>query len=58
MSVPSTVMLPAVGFSRPSSMAMVVVLPAPLPPSSAVTLPCGTVKSIPATACTGAAALP
>ena len=32
-------MLPAVGISSPSSMAMVVVLPAPLPPSSPTVRP-------------------
>src|SRR5690349_20014037 len=44
MSIPSTWMSPAVGSSRPSSMAMVVVLPAPLPPSRPSTAPGGTLK--------------
>src|SRR5437879_6185282 len=44
MSTPSTWISPAVGSSRPSSMEMVVVLPAPLPPSSPSTAPRGTVK--------------
>ena len=37
---------PAVGISRPSSMAMVVVLPAPLPPSRPTVAPAGTAKSM------------
>ena len=44
MSSPSTVIRPALGASRPSSIAIVVVLPAPLAPSSAVVLPRGTAK--------------
>ena len=43
-------MLPAVGISRPSSIAIVVVLPAPLPPSSPTVAPAGTVKSMSSTA--------
>src|SRR5437870_5668627 len=39
MSWPSTWMLPAVGISSPSSMASVVVLPAPLPPSKPTVAP-------------------
>jgi hypothetical protein len=39
-------MVPAVGRTRPSIIAIVVVLPAPLPPRSAVNEPCGTVKLI------------
>src|ERR1700681_4798613 len=44
MSMPRMEISPAVGSSRPSSMEMVVVLPAPLPPSSPSTAPRGTVK--------------
>src|SRR5580704_12426135 len=44
MSTPSTWISPAVGSSSPSSMAMVVVLPAPLPPSKPSTAPRGTEK--------------
>ena len=39
MSAPSTVTVPEVGMTRPMIMAMVVVLPAPLPPSSPVIEP-------------------
>ena len=39
MSSPSTRIVPAVGVSTPSSIDSVVVLPAPLPPSSAVVVP-------------------
>ena len=39
MSTPSTETAPEVGSNRPKSMAMVVVLPAPLPPNSPVTVP-------------------
>src|SRR5256885_1531233 len=52
MSTPSTSMSPAVGSSRPSNMAMVVVLPAPLPPSSPSTAPGGTAKVRSSTATT------
>jgi hypothetical protein len=44
MSSPSTVTRPALGAKRPSRIAMVVVLPAPFAPSSAVVLPAGTAK--------------
>ena len=54
MSSPKTVIEPELGSSRPSSMESVVVLPAPLPPSSAVVDPAAMVKSIPSTALTGA----
>jgi len=50
MSWPSTRTMPEVGSSRPSSMEMVVVFPAPLPPSSPVTAPARTVKLMPSTA--------
>ena len=46
------VMRPEVGTSRPSSMAIVVVLPAPLPPSSPTVPPAGTVKLMSSTAST------
>ncbi len=52
MSWPSTLIEPAVGTSRPSNMAMVVVLPAPLPPSSPTVAPAGVVKSMSSTAST------
>src|SRR6266851_4566006 len=52
MSMPSTLISPAVGSSSPSSMAMVVVLPAPLPPSSPSTVPRGTAKVRSSTATT------
>jgi hypothetical protein len=41
---------PDVGTRRPSSMAMVVVLPAPLPPKRPVTDPFSTVNETPSTA--------
>src|SRR5579872_1863459 len=44
MSMPSTWISPVVGSSSPSSMAMVVVLPAPLPPNSPSTAPGGTLN--------------
>ena len=52
MSSPNTVIRPALGARRPSSIAIVVVLPAPLAPSSAVVLPRGTTKLKPSTAST------
>ena len=52
MSSPSTVIEPAVGVSTPSSIDSVVVLPAPLPPSSAVVVPRRTAKETPLTAST------
>src|SRR5476649_691495 len=52
MSMPSTWISPIVGSSRPSNMAMVVVLPAPLPPSRPSTAPRGTVKVRSSTATT------
>ncbi len=42
--------MPEVGVTRPMIMAMVVVLPAPLPPSRPVTEPCGSVNVMPSTA--------
>src|SRR6185312_15720250 len=50
MSCPSTSAWPAVGSRRPSSMEMVVVLPAPLPPSRATMRPSATVNEMPFTA--------
>ena len=50
MSSPSIRTAPAVGSNRPSSIAKVVVLPAPLPPSSAAVAPRATLKPIPSTA--------
>ena len=50
MSAPNTRTVPAVGVTSPMIMAMVVVLPAPLPPSSPVIEPAGSAKLIPATA--------
>src|SRR5471032_729509 len=52
MSMPSTWIAPADGSSRPSSIEMVVVLPAPLPPSSPSTAPRGTVNVRSSTATT------
>src|SRR5262249_37073742 len=46
----STVTRPAVGSTRPMMVAIVVVLPAPLPPSSAVMLPGARANEMPATA--------
>ena len=50
MSAPNTRASPDVGMTRPISMEMVVVLPAPLPPSSAVIAPLCKVKLMPSTA--------
>src|ERR1700716_431112 len=50
MSAPSTLTEPDVGSSSPMIIAMVVVLPAPLPPSSAVMLPGSSAKEMPETA--------
>src|SRR5215469_2217478 len=50
MSQPSTVARPKVGTTRPRIMAMVVVLPAPLPPSRPTVHPFGTVKFTSSTA--------
>jgi len=52
MSSPSTVTRPAVGVSTPSRIDSVVVLPAPLPPSSAVVVPARTAKEMPFSAST------
>ena len=52
MSTPSTRISPSVGSSTPSSIDSVVVLPAPLPPSSAVVVPLRTAKLTPLTAST------
>ena len=52
MSTPRISTVPAVGSKSPSSIEMVVVLPAPLPPRRPVTLPRGTVKSMASTAVT------
>ena len=52
MSQPSTEIAPAVGVSTPSSIDSVVVLPAPLPPSSAVVVPARTANEMPLTAST------
>src|SRR3989344_3662359 len=52
MSTPKTEMLPEVGSSSPSSMESVVVLPAPLPPSSAVVERSATSKLTSSTAMT------
>src|SRR3989344_3433478 len=52
MSTPKTEMLPEVGSSNPSSMESVVVLPAPLPPSSAVVERSATSKLTSSTAMT------
>ena len=52
MSQPSTSMRPEVGSNNPSNMAMVVVLPAPFPPSSAVVPPRRTLKLSASTATT------
>ena len=50
MSWPSATTLPLLGTSRPSIMAMVVVLPAPLPPNSPQISPAGRVKERSSTA--------
>src|SRR4051812_1785965 len=50
MSSPKTRTVPLVGRRRPSSIESVVVLPAPLPPSSAAVTPRSTVKSMRSTA--------
>ena len=47
MSAPSTFTHPAVGATRPMIMPMVVVLPAPLPPSKPVTEPCASENEMP-----------
>jgi hypothetical protein len=52
MSSPSTVTDPDDGSSRPSSMAMVVVLPAPLLPNRAVQEPTGIANDTSSTAVT------
>ena len=52
MSRPSTVIDPAEGISRPSSIEIVVVLPAPLPPSSPIVRPGATLNVSPSTAVT------
>ena len=52
MSKPSTATVPEVGNSSPSSIEIVVVLPAPLPPSSATVAPRGTEKLMASTAAT------
>ena len=52
MSAPNTRASPEVGTTRPISMEMVVVLPAPLPPSRAVMAPLASVKVMPFTAAT------
>ena len=52
MSQPNTRASPAVGTTNPISMEMVVVLPAPLPPSSAVIEPLRRVNVMPSTAVT------
>src|SRR5690606_2489259 len=52
MSTPKISILTRVGSSRPSSIARVVVLPAPLPPSSAAVVPGRTSKLKPSTATT------
>ena len=51
-SYPSTDVVPLVGVRYPSSTSVVVVLPAPLGPSSAKTSPWSTCRSMPATAST------
>jgi hypothetical protein len=52
MSAPNTRASPEVGITSPISMEMVVVLPAPLPPSRAVMEPSPSVKLMPSTAVT------
>ena len=56
-SRPSTVALPVVGLDSPSTMSMVVVLPAPLGPRKATISPCWSSRSMPRTACTSPKAL-
>ncbi len=51
--LPNRDTVPASGLVRPSSMSMVVDLPAPFGPSSATVCPAGMVRSMPRTACTG-----
>ena len=51
-SVPSTRTAPDVGARKPSSISMVVVLPAPLGPSTATISPASTVNDTPRTAST------
>ena len=50
MSRPSTRTVPEVGVTRPISIAIVVVFPAPLPPSRPVIVPRGSANEMPATA--------
>jgi hypothetical protein len=50
MSWPRTSIRPPLGTNSPSSMAIVVDLPAPLPPSSPTVAPRGTAKAILSTA--------
>ena len=52
ISAPSTVTRPEVGCTRPMMEAMVVVLPAPLPPSSAVQVPGSSANEMASTAVT------
>ena len=52
MCAPSTVTVPEVGVTSPMIMAMVVVLPAPLPPSSPVIEPGARRNEMPSTAVT------
>ena len=52
MSMPSTVAVPSSGSSRVVSTRTVVVLPAPLGPSSPSTVPCSTDRSNPSSAVT------
>ncbi len=52
-STPSIVAVPLSGVMSVVSTLTVVVLPAPFGPSSALTVPCGTERSSPASACTG-----
>ena len=52
MSWPRMRMVPAVGISRPSSIAIVVVLPAPLPPSNPSVRPAPKRNPTPSTAST------
>src|SRR5262245_48694459 len=52
-AIPSTLTSPVVGCERPSTMSIVVVLPAPLGPRKATISPCWSSRSMPRTACTG-----
>src|SRR3954468_19909280 len=54
---PSTSTEPVVGCDRPSTMSMVVVLPAPLGPRNATISPGSSIRSMPRTAWTGPKAL-